>query len=238
MIRFLWLNGFIAIHTIVFCLWSILLSFFESSGRVSHLYGAAPWARIILWACGVKVRVRGLENVDARVPRIYLSNHQSYFDIFALLGFLPVSFKFILKEELMRIPLFGYTMRRAGYIGVDREDARKALKSLKLAAERLKNGASLVVFPEGTRSKDGRIQPFKRGGFRLAIKSGYDVVPVAIINSRNIVPKGSLRISKGTFTMNIGSPIPVAEYSKKEIDQLMARVGEAMVKQMNEGPVS
>jgi len=238
MIRFLWLNGFIAIHTILFCLWSILLSFFESSGRIAHLYGAAPWARIILWVCGVKVRVRGLENVDARVPRIYLSNHQSYFDIFALLGFLPVSFKFILKQELMRIPLFGYTMRRAGYIGVDREDARKALKSLKLAGERLKNGASLVVFPEGTRSKDGRIQPFKRGGFRLAVKSGYDVVPVVIINSRNIVPKGSLRISKGSFTMNIGSPISVAEYSKKEIDQLMARVSEVMVRQMNEGPVS
>lgn len=238
MIRFLWLNGFIAIHTIVFCLWSILLSLFDSSGRIPHIYGAAPWARIILWVCGVKVTVGGLEKVDAKVPRIYLSNHQSYFDIFALLGFLPVNFKFILKQELMRIPLFGFTMRRAGYIGVDREDARKALKSLRVAAERLENGASLVVFPEGTRSKDGRLQSFKRGGFRLAVKSGFDVVPVAIINSRNIVPKGSLRITKGTFTMNIGSPISVAGYSKKEIEQLMERVREAMLKQMNEGPVS
>jgi 1-acyl-sn-glycerol-3-phosphate acyltransferase len=164
-----------------------------------------------------------------------MTNHQSYFDIFALLACLPVEFKFILKEELMKIPLFGATMRRAGYIGIDRDDPRKAAKSMNEVAEKIKNGASVLIFPEGTRSVDGQLQPFKRGGFHLAIKSGCDVVPIAIINSRNIVPKGTLKINKGTFALNIGHPIPVKDYSKKEMDQLLARTREAIMSQMNQG---
>ncbi len=235
MIRFFCLNLFIAIHSIVFCLWGLLLSVFDESGRLVHLYCGVPWAKTILWVCGVKVKVGGLENVDGNMPRIYMTNHQSYFDIFALLAYLPVDFKFILKEELMKIPLFGVTMRRAGYIGIDRENPRKASRSMKEVAEKIKNGASVVIFAEGTRSADGQIQPFKRGGFHLALKSGCDVVPIAISNSRNIVPKGTLKINKGTFALNIGPPIPVKDYSKKDMDQLLARTREAIISQMNQG---
>ena len=234
MIRFLYLNAFIAIYTIIMCIWGVLSSVFDRSGRVVHDYTAVPWAKMILWVCGVRGRVKGLENVETNVPRIYLTNHQSYFDIFALLAYLPVDFKFILKQELMKIPLFGFAMRRARYIGIDRENPRKAVKSINEAAKRIKNGASVVLFPEGTRSTDGRLQEFKRGGFRLAIKSGCDVVPVAIIDSRHIVPKGSLRINRGTIAISIGKPISVKEYSKKEMGQLMARVREAMLTQMEE----
>lgn len=234
MIRFLYLNAFIAIYTIIMCIWGVLSSVFDRSGRVVHDYTAVPWAKMILWVCGVRGRVKGLENVETNVPRIYLTNHQSYFDIFALLAYLPVDFKFILKQELMKIPLFGFAMRRARYIGIDRENPRKAVKSINEAAKRIKNGASVVLFPEGTRSTDGRLQEFKRGGFRLAIKSGCDVVPVAIIDSRHIVPKGSLRINRGTIAISIGKPISVKEYSKKEMGQLMARVREAMITQMEE----
>ena len=234
MIRFLYLNAFIAIYTIIMCIWGVLSSVFDRSGRVVHDYTAVPWAKMILWVCGVRGRVKGLENVETNVPRIYLTNHQSYFDIFALLAYLPVDFKFILKQELMKIPLFGFAMRRARYIGIDRENPRKAVKSINEAAKRIKNGASVVIFPEGTRSTDGRLQEFKRGGFRLAIKSGCDVVPVAIIDSRHIVPKGSLRINRGTIAISIGKPISVKEYSKKEMGQLMARVREAMITQMEE----
>ena len=234
MIRFLYLNAFIAIYTIIMCIWGVLSSVFDRSGRVVHDYTAVPWAKMILWVCGVRGRVKGLENVETNVPRIYLTNHQSYFDIFALLAYLPVDFKFILKQELMKIPLFGFAMRRARYIGIDRENPRKAVKSINEAANRIKNGASVVIFPEGTRSADGRLQEFKNGGFRLAIKSGCDVVPVAIIDSRHIVPKGSLRINRGTIAISIGKPISVKEYSKKEMGQLMARVREAMITQMEE----
>jgi 1-acyl-sn-glycerol-3-phosphate acyltransferase len=234
MIRFICLNVFIFFHTLVFSLWAILLSIFDENGKLCHFYCAVPWAKVVLWICGVKVDVKGLENVDSEVPRVYATNHQSYFDIFALFACLPVSFRFVLKQELMRIPIFGFAMKSAGHVAVDRTDHRKAVKSMDEAAEKMERGASMVIFPEGTRSEDGRLQPFKTGGFRLAMKAGFDVVPVAIINSRHIVPKGSLRINKGTFGLNIGQPISVRDYSKRDVDRLMKRVRDAIVSQMGE----
>jgi 1-acyl-sn-glycerol-3-phosphate acyltransferase len=234
MIRFLCLNALIAILTIIFCLWGFVLAAYKRSENVLHSYVAVPWAKMILRVCGVKVKVKGQENVKDNVPRIYLTNHQSYFDIFALLAHLPGNFKFILKEELMKIPLFGFCMKRAGYIAIHREDPRKALKSMNEAAKKIKNGSSVVIFPEGTRSRDGHLQPFKRGGFRLALKSGCEIVPVAIINSGDIVPKGSLRINKGSFSLNICKPISAKDYSKKNMNQLMARVREDIIKRMRE----
>jgi 1-acyl-sn-glycerol-3-phosphate acyltransferase len=234
MLRFFCLNAFIAIISIIFCVWAIFVSIFDKRGRLPHFYAAVPWAKIILWVCGARVKVKGQENVDRDEPRIYLSNHQSYFDIFALLACLPADFKFILKQELMRIPLFGFAMKRARYIAIDREEPRKAVKSINEAVSKIKKGSSMLIFPEGTRSEDGKLQPFKTGGFRLALKAGCDVVPVAITNSRNIVPKKSLKINKGTIAMNIGTPISVKDYTKKDMDKLMAHVREAIVNQMGE----
>jgi 1-acyl-sn-glycerol-3-phosphate acyltransferase len=234
MLRFFFLNAFIAIHTIVFCVWALILSMLDKRGRLTHFYAAVPWAKVILWVCGARVKVKGLENVDRYEPRIYLSNHQSYFDIFTLLAHLPADFKFMLKQELMRIPLFGFAMKRAKYIAIDREEPRKAVKSINEAVRKINEGASMLIFPEGTRSEDGKLQPFKTGGFRLALKAGCDVVPVAISNSRNIVPKGSLKINKGTIAMNIGTPISVKGYAKKDMDKLMGQVREAILSQMGE----
>lgn len=235
MIRFICLNGFIAIHTIMFCILSYIIGLFDNEGRIVHLYVARPWARSILWVCGIKVRTEGRENLDARLPRIYMTNHQSYFDIFALLAFLPVDFKFILKQELMKIPLLGFAMRRARYIGIEREDPRKAVQSIIKAAERIRNGASVVIFPEGTRSIDGKLQPFKRGGFNLALRSGCDIVPVTISDSYRIVPKGSLKINKGSFGIHIGKPISAKGYDKRNVTQLMELVRDAMLSQMHDG---
>jgi len=236
MIRFVLLNSFIALHSVVFCIWGILLSVMGGSGRTVHFYCAVPWARTILWVSGVKVRVRGLEHVDPDASRIYLSNHQSYFDIFVLLASLPVNFKFVLKQELMKIPLLGSAMRGAGYIAIDREDPRKALKSMHEATERIREGDSVLIFPEGTRSADGRLQPYKNGGFRLALKAGCDLVPIGIVGTCNIVPKGSLRVEQGTVHMRIGSPIPGGKYSRREMDQLMDRVRKDMEGLLEEQP--
>ncbi len=227
------LNAFIAVHTILFCIWGLFLSLFDKSGRLVHVYCAAPWGRTILYVCGIKVMVKGLHHVDPMAPRIYLANHQSAFDIFALLAFLHVHFKFVLKEELMRIPLFGAAMRGAGYIGIARDDVRKALKSMQQAADKVRNGASVVIFPEGRRSADGRIQAFMPGAFHLALKSGCDIVPVTIDGSDRIMSKGSFRINRAACTMTIGRPIAVKGYSKKEMGRLMEETRETMVRQMN-----
>ena len=228
MIRYMLIIAFIGIHTVIFCVWGLLISLFDKNGRIIHFYAAVPWAKVILRVCGVNVRVKGQENVDARVPRIYMTNHQSAIDIFALLAYLPVDFKFIMKQELMKIPLLGLTMRMANYIGITREDPRKAVQSMREALERIKNGVSVLIFPEGTRSVDGGLQPFKKGGFNLALKSGCDIVPVAICDSFRIILKGTLRINKGTFGMQIGKPISIKGYDRKNVPQLMDRVGEAI----------
>lgn len=237
MIRFICLNAFIAINTIIFCLLGLMFSPFDRNGRVMHFNIAVPWAKANLWFCGINVRALGQQNIDAHKNYIYMTNHQSYFDIFALLAYLPVDFKFILKQELMRIPLFGFAMKRAGYIGIQRKDPRKAVESMKTAVKRIKNGASVVIFPEGTRSLDGRLQPFKKGGFNLALRSGCDIVPVTINNSYRIVPKGSLRINKGFFSIHIGKPISIKDYNRKDVTQLMEMVRNAMLRHMHEGSI-
>ena len=130
MIRFILLNAFIAVHTIAMSIFGIILSFFDrQGGRLVHFYCASPWAKAILWICGVKVRINGLEQIKKDDPSIYMANHQSIFDIFTLLACLPVDFKFVLKQELVKLPFFGSAMKRAGYISIDRENQEWGLSS-------------------------------------------------------------------------------------------------------------
>ncbi|MDZ7697022.1 MAG: lysophospholipid acyltransferase family protein [Deltaproteobacteria bacterium] len=230
MIRYIALNAFIAIHSIFFCLWGLLISLFDKEGTWVHRYCAAPWAWVILRVCGIKVNVFGKEGLTFHTPRIYMVNHQSFFDIFILLACLPADFKFILKQELMRIPLLGPAMKGAGYIAIERNDPREAVKSMNQAAKKIKNGTSVLLFPEGTRSPDGRLQPFKKGGFSLAVKAGCDIMPVTIVGSSKIAPKGSLRIRKGTVDMHIGKPISLGSATKRDVPRLMEMVRMVMLK--------
>ena len=147
-----------------------------------------------------------------------------------------MDFKFLLKQELMKIPLLGWAMKGAEYIAIDRENPRKALQSMNEAARRIKEGASVLIFPEGTRSVDGQLQPFKKGGFRLALKAGCDLVPIGIIDSCRIVSKGSLTVQRGNVSMNIGEPVFAGEYSKRNMDELMARLWENMKDLMQKEP--
>jgi 1-acyl-sn-glycerol-3-phosphate acyltransferase len=227
--RFVFLNLFIALHTLVFGTYGVLLALLGASARFVHFYCAVPWAKAILKVCGVKVELKGSERIQEKVPRVYMANHCSYFDIFALLSALPVDFKFIVKQELMTIPIFGHAMKRAGYIGIERAEPRKALKSMHEAAERIRNGASVLIFPEGTRSDDGRLQPFKPGGFHLALKSGCDIVPITIKGSHRIVPKGSRNIRKGAILLIVGEAISLRGQSRKQMVQVMDWVRAAMV---------
>ncbi len=228
MSRFVFLNLFIAVHTIIVGTCVIVSALFGAGPGFVHLNLAVPWARVILKVCGVKASADGLENIPKGRPLIFMVNHVSYFDIFALLALLPVDFRFIVKQELMRVPILGYAMKNAGYIGIERKDPRKALKSMHEAAERIRQGASVLIFPEGTRSPDGTLQSFKPGGFHLTLRSGCDIIPVTIIGSRDIVPKGSWRINKGSIRLIVGQPIPVQGYTKRKMGELMGRVRSAM----------
>jgi 1-acyl-sn-glycerol-3-phosphate acyltransferase len=224
-IRSLFLWAFFGImNTLFWVLFGILLSLFLAGSRTIHFYCAVPWAKIILWGTGVRVQVKGLSNIDKHKPYIFIPNHLSFFDIFALLAYLPVNFKFILKKELIRIPVLGWSMKRAGYISIDRSSPAKARRTLMRAVERIKSGTSLVMFAEGTRGYNGHLQPLKRGAFQLAIASGVPVVPVAIKGTREIMPKGSFTLRKGSIVIQLENPIETIDYTKQTMPDLIERV--------------
>jgi len=201
---------------------------FDRKGKVVHLY-ARLWGKAALFATRVKVRVEGLENLNGKGPYIFMSNHQGYYDIFALLGNLPIQFKWLAKKELFSIPFLGWTMAAAGYIRIDREGTRETVKAMNQAARRIREGLSVVIFPEGSRSPDGSIQPFKKGGFTLAIKSKVPIVPIAISGSREIMPKERLTASPGEIRIRVGAPIDIQNYSMKDRNSLMKKVRESIL---------
>lgn len=182
------------------------------------------WAKIILAAGGVKVKVEGLHNIDKGGPYIFAANHQSQFDIFAMQGCFDFDFRWLAKKELFQIPLFGRAMQLAGYISIDRSHGREALKSLQEAAERIAAGTSVILFPEGTRSLDGKLHDFKSGGMVLAIKSGVPLVPVGISGTYEILPKGRLLAKPGHVIIRVGKPIETRQFSAGQKHELAAKI--------------
>jgi 1-acyl-sn-glycerol-3-phosphate acyltransferase len=235
MIRSLFLWAFFGIvNTLFWILFGILLTLFLASSRTIHFYCAVPWAKTILWGAGVKIQIRGLSDIDKQKAYIFIPNHLSFFDIFSLLAYLPVDFKFILKKELIRIPILGWSMKRAGYISIDRSSPAKARRTLEQAVDRIKGGTSLVMFAEGTRGYDGRLQPLKRGAFQLAMASGVPVVPVAIKGTREIMPKGSFTIRKGSIVIQLKKPIETVTYTKQTMPDLIERVSGSITAMLEE----
>ena len=190
-----------------------LASLFGNGEERLHKAGCV-WGSIVLGISSVKVKVLGTENIPANTGVVFLSNHASMLDIPILYKALPVSFRFLVKKELFKIPFFGFMMLKAGYIPVDRSGGRAALKSIIKAAKKVDKGASVVVFPEGTRSKDGTLGPFKTGGIMVALKTRSPVVPVAIKGSHLCLPKGSLRLRPGVVKVIIGAPLPTKKNGK------------------------
>ncbi len=213
--------------TFIFAFSAIIFTFFDSTGRMYHLHAKA-WARVSLWLAGVKVEVSGREKVPPHEPVIYMSNHQGNFDIFSLFVAIPYPFSWIAKEELFSIPVFGHSMGRAGYIPLDRSDGRSALKSMDVAAAKIKGGKSVVIFPAGTRTLDGSLLPFKRGGFLLAGKAGVPVVPVAISGSMYINPRNRIELYPGTIRVRFADPIPPASSGAAQRDHMMEKVKAAI----------
>jgi 1-acyl-sn-glycerol-3-phosphate acyltransferase len=189
---------------------------------------ASIWGNINLWGAGVKVNITGLENIGNRGPYIFVSNHQGWFDIFAALGKLPIRFSWLAKEELFKVPILGHAMLRAGYISIDRRDHRKAIDSMNKAAEVIRQGTSVFIFPEGTRSADGVIRDFKKGAFVLAVKSQQPVVPISISGSYRILLKNSREIHPGEIRFSIGKPIETGGTDAASRDLLIEEVREAI----------
>jgi len=188
-----------------------------------HNY-ARLWARVSLRLARQRLSVSGQEHLPRQGAVIFMPNHQSNLDILALFAGLPVQFRWLAKKELFSIPLFGLAMRRTEYIPVDRSDRRAAIASISLAAQRIADGTSIILFPEGTRSPDGNMLPFKKGGFMLALQAQVPIIPVALQGSRDALPKYSWRIRPGRITVRIFPAIPTSGLGTIDRDRLMEEV--------------
>jgi 1-acyl-sn-glycerol-3-phosphate acyltransferase len=233
---------FVALHTGLIYTWTILatfimgltailVSFFSKTGDSVHLV-ARWWGRALLWACCIPIRVEGMQHIQPNRSCIYMSNHQSNFDIPVLLSKLPVQFRWLAKAELFKIPIFGRGMRGAGYISIDRSNRKSAFQSLARAAESIRNGTSVLIFPEGTRSRDGHLHAFKKGGFVLAVDAGVPIVPIVIQGTYAMMPKDSRLIRRQTVRVEIKPPIETAGFNRRSKDALMEQVWAVMAEHL------
>jgi 1-acyl-sn-glycerol-3-phosphate acyltransferase len=190
---------------------------------------ALLWAKSILWAAGTKVEVYGLDKIDLKKSFVFVGNHQSHFDVLAAFSILPLTVRYIAKKELFRFPIFGWAMTAAGIIKVDRSNREKAIKSIEKAAETIKKGVSIIMFPEGTRSSDGEIHKFKKGAFVLATKSNVPIVPISISGTRRILEKHSLKLNPGKVKIVISDPVDSSNYKLEDRDQFATDVRQIII---------
>lgn len=190
-----------------------------------HLARPLPvlWARINALAAPSRVRVQGRQHVDPRQSYVVVANHQSHFDILAIYGWLGIDFRWVMKMELRKVPVLGLACEKLGHVYIDRANPQRAQVSIDAAKQQLTEGTSIFFFPEGTRSLDGRLLPFKKGAFKLAKELQLPILPVTLVGSHEILPAKTLNLFPGTVDLIIHAPIPVQADSSEEALMAQAR---------------
>lgn len=216
----------IAVYTLIIGSIIVLVTFIvRVPGIQNFAYNLSKiYCFLSLKTCFVKLRVLGIENIDPKKQYVFMSNHVSYFDIPAEALALPHQMRWVYKKELKTIPFFGWALKAIGHIMVDRGNKEQAIESLKRSLSILSGNTSIMIFPEGTRSKTGALLPFKKGGFHIALHSRFPIVPIAIRGSRNIMRKGKFRIHPGTIEVEIFPPVSTDEYEMGQIGELIEKV--------------
>jgi len=186
------------------------------------------WAPGLLFGAGATLRVEGLERVDFSKPHVFVANHQSIIDICALFRALPVPARFVIKQEIAKVPFIGWYARAMGMVFIERGHAREATERLHGVVSLIRAGESLCAFPEGTRSRNGSVGPFKGGAFQVALQAGVPVVPIAIDGSGAVLPASGFRVRPGTITLRIGEPIPTAGLHAGDRHALAQRAHDAV----------
>src|SRR5438477_10164562 len=179
------------------------------------------WARLLVRAAGIDLHVESVERIDPTKRYILIANHYSYFDIPCIFAAIPQPIRFMAKVSLFKIPIFGWSLGRAGFIPVDRQNRRTAVKSFDMAAERIRKGNTVVVFPEEGRSRERTMRPFQRGGFLLALRSELPILPIAIDGTYDVYRAGAKWITPGPVTIRVGTPIPTAGLTVRDKEPLL-----------------
>jgi 1-acyl-sn-glycerol-3-phosphate acyltransferase len=200
-----------AVTMALFFLASLPAMLVTGSGDLAMWFARRLWSPSALWLTGCRRQVAPLPPLPPG-PIVFVSNHESALDIWVLVECLPRNVRFVAKQELFRIPVFGWYLRVGGHVPVDRHDRAQAVESLHAAARLVRAGTSLIVFPEGTRSRDGRVQPFKKGPFALAMEARVPVVPVAVSGSGAVTPRGVVAVWPGTIRVAVGEPVDPSGY--------------------------
>lgn len=218
------------VNSMVYASLVLVTLLFTRSARVFHAF-CRSWARTSLAICGVTTSVRGIEHLVPGQGYVYVSNHASMFDIPAVIAAIPDQIRIVYKKELHWIPLFGWGLKFGSYIAIDRGRSVKAQKSLQEAIRRIRNGESVLLYAEGTRTLDGTLQPFKRGAFHIAVQAGVPVVPLTINGSFKILPKHSISVHPGHVELILEKPIPLSGMQGKESERkLMEEVHAAIAR--------
>jgi 1-acyl-sn-glycerol-3-phosphate acyltransferase len=207
----------------------VIARLFGAKERPGSIYERCmhAWARTVIWSAGVKVRIHGAEHIPQGGGAVYISNHVSWFDVLTLAAILP-RYTFVAKEELRRIPIFGWGAAAAGLVFLDRDNRKAAFESYEKAAMEVQHGRSIVVCPEGTRGTDYHLRPFKKGPFVLAIASQSPIVPTVVYGAREVMQKGSFRISGGRVDVHLLEPVSTAGYTYDQRAELMTIVWNRM----------
>jgi 1-acyl-sn-glycerol-3-phosphate acyltransferase len=218
----------VGFHSVFWPVVSFAWSLVERTGPRQHAL-MAIWSRACLRSAGVRVRVRGLEHVLRDRPQIFFSSHAGISDICALGAALPVEYRWLARKEVFRVPFIGWYLSRTRHLPIDRGDRAGAVRLLREAAERVRGGTNLLVFPEGTRSEDGTLGPFKKGVFHLALEARVPAVPIRVFGTHRVSPKGTMRLLSGDVEVAIGAPIPTDGIAREGVPLLMRRMREAML---------
>ena len=234
MIRTLLTMITVVVITIIIGLSIILVGWLNPYSQAINILGRI-WSRTILWSAGVKIIVEGLENINPNTSYVIMGNHQSHFDVPAIFSIVTnLTIRFFTKKELFSIPLFGWAMKSAGMIKIDRSNRSQAIRSMSQAVKRIKEkGTSLVVFPEGTRSSDGKVHEFKKGGFVIAIKGDIPIIPVSVSGSRFILKKHTLKIDPGIIKIVFDKPIETKEYGHENKVKLISKIQQIVEKNID-----
>ena len=210
-------------YTVAFGAASIPFGFFDKDGSLLHAFARA-WARVTMKTLLSPLTVSGLEHIDTSKANVYAVNHASALDIPALYAYLPFQFRIVHKKELLSYPIVGWHLKRSGQVCVDQQNPTRSVGQIKSALRTLKHGMPLVIFPEGGRTADGRIQPFLPGAFFLAIKAHADVVPVALRGMFELLPMDTCHIKPRPLEMRVGKPISTIGLSGHDIGALSKKV--------------
>ncbi len=214
-------NLYLIAGTLFFSVLAFLLCWIPPRGRVVFWF-ARLWSRGVLLFAGSRLETASEIVLDRSARYVFMANHQSLFDIPALLITTPVETRFLAKRSLFQIPFFGWALKAGGFVSIDRTSRERAQSAFTSALRQLRSGASILVFPEGTRSLDGRLLPFKRGGLLLALRSGLPIVPVGIRGTLRMRSRASYLIRPGTAVVRYGRPIDPAAYGVRALDRLEA----------------